>query len=95
MIKTKITCPLGSVCERVVDGAVERCAWFVELQGVNPQTGAILEPTSKCAIYWQVYLQLEGNGKSASTVAAIVELRNIVAETPKPVDNVIGIQYAG
>jgi hypothetical protein len=54
------TCPLGSECEKIKDGKLYRCKWFLELAGTHPITN---EPVSErsCVMVWQVMLQAEGN----------------------------------
>jgi hypothetical protein len=84
LIETKTTCPLGGECEVVKDGAIERCAWYVELSGTNPQTGEQIHNVSRCAMNWLPILLVEGNGKTLHVAAAVESLRNTVAE-PRPI----------
>ena len=74
-MKTVLTCPLGSECEKIVGDHIERCVWFVELKGHNPQNGKEIDQ-SKCAIAWQPILMVEGNGVSYNIGASIQSLRN-------------------
>ena len=74
-METKITCPLGSECEKAVDGVLEVCAWYVKLQGKNPQTGENINE-QRCAIAWQPILAIEGNGAVSGVAASIQSLRN-------------------
>jgi hypothetical protein len=74
-METKITCPLGSECERINGDHIERCAWFIELEGKHPQTGKEIRE-SKCAMAWQPLLIIEGNAESRGASAAIQSLRN-------------------
>jgi len=74
-MKTVVTCPLGSECERIVDDHIERCAWYVKLAGHDPQSGKEIDD-SRCAMAWQPILMIEGNGASHKVGAAIHSLRN-------------------
>jgi hypothetical protein len=78
-IKIINTCPLGSTCEKINGDVIERCCWYVEMEGRNPQSDQVIKE-SRCAIAWQVILGIEGNSKSHSAVAAIVDLRNTVID---------------
>ena len=75
MLKIIETCPLGSTCEKAVDGAIHRCAWYVEVQGMNPQTG---EPVNdkKCAITWMPLLQIEAAMTNRGQTEAICSMRD-------------------
>ena len=74
-IEVVTTCPLGSECEVIKDGKLHRCAWYVTLEGENPQNGKKIE-TSKCAMAWQPILLIEGNGQNLHIAGAIESLRN-------------------
>lgn len=74
-IKVELTCPLGSKCEEAKDGAIHRCAWFVQLEGQNPQTGEIVNEKS-CAIGWLPVLLTENARVSRGTSAAVESFRN-------------------
>ena len=78
MIETELTCPLGSTCEKVVDGKIHRCAWYTTLEGVNPQNGERLENTSRCAMTWLPMLMIDNTGKTSAVVSGIVDLRESV-----------------
>lgn len=74
-METKVTCPLGHTCEKVVDDHIERCAWYTEMQGNHPQTG---QPTkqSRCAIVWNPILAVEVTGAARSVAASIESHRD-------------------
>ena len=74
-IKTILTCPLGSSCEEVKDGAIHRCAWFQTLAGTNPNTGEQVDEKS-CAIAWLPMLMIENSMQQRSTSAAVESFRN-------------------
>ena len=90
MIEKKITCPLGSQCESVVSGVVERCAWYVEMAGTNPQTGEIMPNQSRCAMNWIPLILVEGNGRNVGVQAAVESLRNTVLDTT-PIKLIAGL----
>lgn len=71
----KITCPLGHTCEKAVDGAIERCAWYVKMTGKDPQSGKDIEE-SRCSMAWQPILMVEANGMANNIGASIQSLRN-------------------
>jgi hypothetical protein len=75
MIEVVTTCPLGSTCEEVKDGKVHRCAWFVELEGTDPQSGKPVKE-SKCAMAWQPILQIEGSRETNRVAASVQSMRN-------------------
>ena len=74
-IKTILTCPLGSSCEEIKDGAIHRCAWFQTLAGTNPNTGEQVDEKS-CAIAWLPMLMIENSMQQRSTSAAVESFRN-------------------
>jgi hypothetical protein len=74
-VKTVSTCPLGSTCERVANGVIERCAWYVKIEGTNPNTGEFMSE-SKCAMAWQPLLFIDVSGKLNENIAAVQSLRN-------------------
>lgn len=78
-ISVKTTCPLGSECEKVVDGEIHRCAWYVTLEGTNPQNGKQVND-SKCAIAWQPILLIENSLQVKTVSASIQSMRNVTVE---------------
>ncbi len=78
-MKTKLTCPLGSDCEKAVDGEIHRCAWYTKLQGMNPQTGQPMDEWA-CAIAWTPILLVENAREVKSVAHAAESSRNVVAE---------------
>ena len=69
----KITCPLGSECETIVDNELHRCAWYIKVRGTDAQGEEHDE--WGCAIAWQPILLLEVAGKVRQTNASIVSMR--------------------
>lgn len=74
-IKTILTCPLGSKCEEIKDGAIHRCAWYTKLSGTNPNTGESVDEHG-CAIAWLPMLTIENSMQQRSTSAAVESFRN-------------------
>jgi hypothetical protein len=74
-IKTVLTCPLGSKCEEVKDGAINRCAWYTTLAGTNPNTGDKVDEKG-CAMAWLPMLMIENSMQQRSTSAAVESFRN-------------------
>ena len=70
-----ITCPLGAKCEEIKEGAIHRCAWYVQMEGNNPQNG---KPFSRkdCAIAWQPLLSVEMARTNVGQTAALESFRN-------------------
>ncbi|MEN3113083.1 hypothetical protein ACFONG_15950 [Uliginosibacterium paludis] len=78
-LETVLTCPLGHRCEEAREGKIQRCAWFIELQGRNPNTGEE-KPERGCALHWLPVLLVETAGASRSTSAAVESFRNEMVE---------------
>lgn len=75
MVDTVLTCPLGSKCEEIKDGAIHKCAWFVKLRGVNPNTNEEVDEHG-CAMAWMPVLLIENSQQQRSTSAAVESFRN-------------------
>ncbi len=74
-LNVKITCPLGSTCEKVSGDHIERCAWYVKLEGTNPQNGERVDDW-KCAMAWQPLLMIEGNCQTRAVAVSVQSFRN-------------------
>lgn len=74
-IKTVLTCPLGSTCTEIKDGAIHKCAWFIKLAGTNPNTGERVDEEG-CAMRWVPTLLVENSMQQRSTSAAVESFRN-------------------
>jgi len=74
-IEVVLSCPLGSTCRKVVDNKIHQCAWYVKIEGTNPQTGKDVSD-SKCAIAWQPILSVAQASEIRSTGATLQSLRN-------------------
>jgi hypothetical protein len=74
-IPVKTFCPLGSKCEEVKDGAIHRCAWYIEVHGRNPNTGDVVKDWA-CSMAWLPMLTIENSQQQRSTGAAIESFRN-------------------
>lgn len=70
-IESKDLCPLNAFEKcRQLD-----CAWFIQLRGQNPNTGADVDEWG-CAIAWQPILSIEVAQQQRQTGAAVESLRN-------------------
>ena len=74
-IKIVLTCPLGSKCEEIKDGAIHRCAWYTKLAGTNPNTGEQTDEAA-CSMAWLPMLMIENSMQQRSTSAAVESFRN-------------------
>lgn len=81
-MEVRTTCPLGHTCERAVEGAIERCAWYTRVVGVDPQTGQDVDDW-RCAIAWQPVIMLEVAAKVNTGNATMQSLRNNLDERQK------------
>jgi len=78
-MKVVITCPLGHTCEKAVDGAIERCAWYTNIQGKHPQSEEIIDQW-KCAMTWQPILLVENAQTNRGQTQALESFRNEVVK---------------
>lgn len=74
-IPIELTCPLGSKCEEIGNGKIKRCAWFIKVQGKNPNTGETLDEWG-CSMAWLPLLAIENGNQQRSTSAAVESFRN-------------------
>ena len=73
-LKEVETCPLGSVCVEVKNGAVHRCKWFIKLQGKDAMGND--HNKEDCAISWWPLLQIETSKQTREQTAALNSMRN-------------------
>lgn len=74
-IPVVINCPFGSDCEKVIGGAIHRCAFYTQISGMNPNTGEQLNE-KRCAITWLPLLLVENSAQQRSTSEAVQSFRN-------------------
>lgn len=74
-IKTVVTCPLGSKCEEIKDGAIHRCAWFITLAGKDPTSEKQIDEKG-CAMSWIPILLIENSQQQLGTSSAITSFRD-------------------
>lgn len=72
-IEAKTGCPLNKFkpCKQL------ECAWFIQLRGLNPNTGQEIDEWG-CAIAWQPILLIENAQQQRQTAAAVESFRNEV-----------------
>jgi hypothetical protein len=70
-IQAKTNCPLNNFepCKEL------DCAWFIKVQGTNPNTGAEIDEWG-CAITWMPILMIENSQQQRQTGAAVESFRN-------------------
>ena len=78
-VEVIITCPLGSKCEEVKDGAIHRCAWYTQMAGRDPQTGENID-TWRCAMSWIPILLVENAMTNRGQTQALESFRNDIVE---------------
>lgn len=74
-LKVTTSCPLGHKCEVAENGHINRCAWFVKLEGKNPQTGKDIDEW-KCAMAWQPILAVEQSAQMRGVACSVQEAGN-------------------
>ena len=78
-LEVKVTCPFGSKCEEAKDGALHRCAMYVEIAGKNPNTGEEMRGWY-CAMAVTPALLIENAQQHRSANAALEGFRNAALE---------------
>ena len=81
------TCPLGGVCERVIDGRIERCMWQVEIKGRDPQTGEHVDKKD-CSMAVMPILLVQSTAASIQIASATDSARNVLFEGFKRVRDI-------
>ena len=88
-MEVRVTCPLGSKCEEVKvqdgKGYIERCAWYIGIKGIDPNTGKDLDE-SRCSMAWQPILMIDVAGKTSGVGAAVESFRNETVEINKGIN---------
>ena len=56
-----------------------KCAWYIQVQGTDPQTGADISDW-RCAIAWMPIMSIEIASKANQTGAAVESFRNEVVK---------------
>ena len=74
-LEVKITCPLGAKCEEAKDGALHRCAWYIQVRGTNPNDGKEVDQWG-CSMAWMPLLAIENSQQQRQTGAAVESFRN-------------------
>jgi hypothetical protein len=74
-IEVVLTCPLGAECEKVVDGKIHRCQWYINVKGKDPQSEKIIDQWG-CAMGWLPVLILENAQINRGQTQAIESFRN-------------------
>ena len=77
-MKVKITCPLGSECETIVDNELCRCAWYIDLRGVDEKGEETSEKT--CTIPALAKMGVRGIIATNGIQASIESGRNTIVK---------------
>ena len=80
MIKVKKTCPLGSTCEEIKDGEIQRCTWYTKVVGKHPQSNEHVDQWD-CAIAWLPMLSIEMSQTNRGQTQALCDLRDQVKQS--------------
>jgi hypothetical protein len=72
--KSENYCPL--IKKKCIE---HKCAWFTQVRGLNPNTGAEIDEWS-CAVAWMPLLVIEVAQKENQTGAAVESFRNEVVK---------------
>lgn len=87
-VKKVTCCPLGSKCQEIKDNALHECAWYIQIMGVNPNTGE--ETNDKgCAMAWLPVLLVENSRQQRGTGAAIESFRNEMVRANEVSQNIL------
>ena len=66
----------GNFCPLIKEDCVQiKCAWFTQLLGKHPQTGADVDEWG-CAVTWLPMLMIENSQQQRQTGAAVESFRN-------------------
>jgi hypothetical protein len=78
-MKVVNSCPLGHTCEKAIDSdTIERCWWFVEVEGMHPATGQPVRDRM-CAITSSLLFSATMGRELRGAAAAVESLRNTAA----------------
>jgi hypothetical protein len=83
-IEAKNLCPLNRFekCKQL------DCAWFLQIQGKNPQTGADIDEWG-CSISWLPLLMIENSQQQRQTGAAVESFRNEMVKSNEVGQNIL------
>ena len=96
-LKITRTCPLGHKCEVAVDQSIQRCAWFIKIEGTHPQSGQLIDSWD-CAIAWQPVLMIEQSAQIRTVACSVQAAGNRSEEQQKAAlklleSSTIGIEH--
>lgn len=74
-MEIKLTCPLGSDCETILDNRMHRCRWYIALRGKNPMGEDVIDRWG-CAMEWLPVLLVENAQTNRGQTQAIESFRN-------------------
>ena len=85
-IERKNICPLKKAPCVGLD-----CAWFTQLRGTHPNTGAEIDEWG-CAVAWLPVLLIENAKETRQTAAAVESFRNVVSAGQEQAKALLGAQ---
>jgi hypothetical protein len=66
----------GTFCPLIKKDCIQlKCAWFIQLRGMNPNTGKEIDEWG-CSIAWLPVLMVENSQQQRQTGAAVESFRN-------------------
>jgi hypothetical protein len=66
----------GQFCPLIKKDCIQlKCAWFMQIRGNNPQTGAEMDEWG-CSVVWTPFLLIENSKLQRETGAAVESFRN-------------------
>lgn len=78
----------AKICPILKEECIEhRCQLYVQVMGVNPQTGQEINEWG-CSIAWLVPLLIENSQTNRQTGVAVEQVRNVMARTGEVVEQV-------
>jgi hypothetical protein len=83
-VETKNKCPLNNFepCKML------ECAWFIQIRGQNPNTGADIDEWG-CSIAWMPVLMIENSQQQRQTGAAVESFRNEMVKANESSQNLL------
>ena len=86
MLERLTTCPLGSTCEKIVEGKIRTCAWYMTIKGTDTQTGEQVDK-QMCAIVAQALLVMDNTKATYGQTQAQTNLAGILLNGKENSDN--------
>ncbi len=83
----------GTFCPLIKKDCIQnKCAWFTQLRGNNPNTGKEIDEWG-CAIAWMPILTIENSQQQRQTGAAVESFRNEMVQANASTAELISNQH--